>query len=401
MTTKAQGKKPGAFSGLGDMMNMGGFDDIFAPKDANKPTFSLIKAADIQVLPQQRNADEMETEEQTIADLGASILADGLLQPIGLVANADGSWRLIFGERRLRACMLVGHDPIESLCYESLTDEQIQRIQFAENIQRLNLSQINEAQILKNDIDLYGGIEAVMAIRNKSASWISKRLSLLDLPIETTRLLKENITADLEVINAVKQIEKIDPVAAAEAVIELKESAGKKGSNARDTVKKAKEKVKPPKPKTEKAKPVNAENIAKPKDNSFMDAGPVIQIDPDSQSNESEEEQQDFDFNDLEPVPLNALNTIYDFISGRGKDPKLVYKALPKLQREAVEGWLEEFYHAGKECKNLGNAVIQGFRNNKFGDEGYKAYALIAFLNGSEDGVTFNCLDILGTVKPQ
>ena len=58
--------------------------------------------------------------------------------------------------------------------------------------------------------------------------------------------MKENISADLEVINNVRTIEKINPTRAKAVVDELKSGRGK--SNARATVAKAKDEVKPPKP---------------------------------------------------------------------------------------------------------------------------------------------------------
>lgn len=399
MKTNAQGKKPGAFSGLGDMMNMGGLDDIFVPEGAGKPTFSRIKAADIRIMPQQRNSNEMESDEQTLPELAESIKANGLIAPITVVANADGTWRLVCGERRVLACELANYDPVEAMCYESLTQDQIERIQFDENVQRLNLRQINEAKVLQKDLEELGSVEAVMAKRNKNASFISKRLSLLDLPPETRKLITQRITADTEVINTVKQIEKIAPEVAAATIIELKESAGKKGSNARDIAKKAKDTVKPPKPKTEKSKPVNIENIAKPKDQSFKDAGPVKNIAVNG-SDKSEEEQQDFSFIHDEPQHLLILNGIFSSIYEFHKEPKSVYEALAPDQKEAVEDWLRSFYETGITCKNLGNAVIQGFRSSTFSNQGHGAFALIAFLNGGERQIKFNTLDIIGTVKP-
>ncbi len=409
MKNASSKKSKSAFGDLGDMISAGGLENIFAIAGSNKATFSFISAEDIHILPQQRDADEMETEEQKIDELAESIKAEGLIAPIVLVLDKanDGSWRLICGERRVRACALIGHNPIEAMCYESLTDEQIERIQFAENTHRLNLSQINEAKVLKRDIHNLGSIEAVMDFRKKSRSWISKRLSILELPKETTRLLTESITADLEVINTVKQIEKINPEVAAATVIELKSNLGKKGVNARDTANNAKNQVKPP--KKEKPKIINPENVAKPKDTSFMDAGEVVQISPEVETTdilptkndfiEKVEEQQNLEFV-TEVVPIEKLlNNIYDLIYISGNDTKSTFESLPIIQKEAVSDWLRDFYEAGIACKNIGNAVIQGFRTGKFSSESYTAFALVAFLNGAEEGMQFNALNIIGTMK--
>ncbi|MNE37467.1 hypothetical protein D3C80_1313170 [compost metagenome] len=50
-------------------------------------------------------------------------------------------------------------------------------------------------------------------------------------------------------------------------------------------------------------------------------------------------------------------------------------------------------------CQNIALTVMKGFRSASFGDEGHRALALMAFLSGAEEGVTFNLLNILGSAK--
>lgn len=391
--TAKKAKTQGAFGGLGDMLSVGGLDDIIAATGAGKPTFSYIEHSDVQLWLQQRSAQEMETDEQTIAELAENIKAHGVLQPVVLSSLPDGSWRMVCGERRFRANGLAGNTTIPAMCYEGLTEDQITAIQFAENIHRLNLSQINEARVLAGDIERLGSIEAVCEAHNKSRSWVSKRLTLLELPPETARLLTENVTADLEVISSVKQIEKVDKAAAAAVVTELKANRGKKGVNARDTVKNAKDKVKPPKTEKPKGKGgATSDNLALPLERPGTEPGPVRDIDP--------ADMEDGAAGDVAPLaPVAALDKAYVRISTGERSPKQALSDMPAKEREDVTLWLNGFYEAGIECKGLAAAVIKGFQSGSFATSGHGALALAAFLSGGEDGVRFNALDILGCVK--
>lgn len=429
-----------AFSGMADMMNMGDLSSIVEGAGFGQPVFSRIDCAEIKIYKQQRSADEMENDEQKLEELAESIKKRGLLEPIVVCENEDGPepWRLVCGERRLRSAMLAGLEQIPAMCHAKLTEEEINEIQYAENVHRLNLSQLNEASVLKKDLDeLDGDIEKLMAKHNKSRSWISKRLSLLELPPETVRLVKEGITADVEVINAVKQIEKRDPELARETVQELKENAGKKGTNARDIAKKGKDKVKPPKPQAPKKAPANPDNVATPRDESHKENGPVTDVPPATLANDpalqelqqtfaaGAQDEQDDAGNELadalgaagldeqqeqeqEPQrernapalpPVEVLDQAFSLVCHSGADPKMVLSQMAKDDRDGAEDWLHSFYEAGTSAPNLALAVIQGFRNGQFAQEGHGALALVAFLSGGEDGVLFNMLNILGTVK--
>ncbi len=427
-----------AFSGMADMMNMGDLSSIVEGAGFGQPVFSRIDCAEIKIYKQQRSADEMENDEQKLEELAESIKKRGLLEPIVVCENEDGPepWRLVCGERRLRSAMLAGLEQIPAMCHAKLTEEEINEIQYAENVHRLNLSQLNEASVLKKDLDeLDGDIEKLMEKHNKSRSWISKRLSLLELPPETVRLVKEGITADVEVINAVKQIEKRDPELARETVQELKENAGKKGTNARDIAKKGKDKVKPPKPQAPKKAPSNPDNVATPRDESHKENGPVTDVPPATLANDpalqelqqtfaaGAQDEQDDAGNELadalgaagldeqqeqEPQrernapalpPVEVLDQAFSLVCHSGADPKMVLSQMAKDDRDGAEDWLHSFYEAGTSAPNLALAVIQGFRNGQFAQEGHGALALVAFLSGGEDGVLFNMLNILGTVK--
>lgn len=369
----------GAAGGLG-----AGIDALFTNTDAQ---FSLIPLDMIEIKVQIR--EDFEDEENTLADLAASIKARGVLQPILLRSNTNG-YELIAGERRYRASKLAGLEQIPAFIRE-MNDEEADDAQLAENIHRKNLTQIEEAKKIQRDLDKLGSVEAVLEKHQKSRPWLSKMLSLLNLPEQAKRLVAENVSADVEVINTVKTIEKADPVKARALVDDLKKTRGKE--NARDKAAAVKEEVKPSKkPKAAKGEkmPEAKEQggvVATPPDRSHEEPGPVAVF-----SGAKTEGGESFN------VSL-WLNSAYVNVFEHGSDPKMVLMALDDDEKGVVTDWLQDHFDAGRKAKDTGRAVIHGFRFHQFGHEGAGALALVAFLHGAEGGTKFNALNILGCVK--
>jgi ParB family chromosome partitioning protein len=223
-----------------------GIDALFG-NSGNPNEYEInVSLDDIEIEAQVR--EEFEDEENSLIDLGKSLLLCQI-QAIAIRPNHAGKdkpYLLIAGERRYRAARLVGMMELRARVMD-LSDSEAADIQFAENIHRKNLTQIEEAKRIQRDLDKLGSVEAVLEKHNKSRAWLSKILSLLNLPDQAKRLITENVSADLEVINTVKTIEKRDPVAAGALVEELKEGRGK--VNARDKAAQVKDQVKPKKVK--------------------------------------------------------------------------------------------------------------------------------------------------------
>ncbi len=263
-----------AFAGASDFLGAG-VDALFADTGAH---YSLIPIDMIEVKAQIR--ETFEDDENTLEDLAASIKARGVLQPILLRPTEDG-YELIAGERRYRASKLAGLDQIPAYIRE-MTDDEAEDAQMAENIHRKNLTQIEEAKKIQRDLEKLGSIEAVLEKHQKRRPWLSKMMALLDLPEQSKRLVEENVSADVEVINLVKTVEKTDPKKAKALVDDLKTTRGK--ANARKTAQAVKDEVKPKKqatpvdrdPKTTDWINGKADGIvATPKDRSNEEPGEV------------------------------------------------------------------------------------------------------------------------------
>lgn len=168
---------------------------------------------------------EFEDDDNPLQELADDIKARGILQPILVRPIQGGKYELVAGERRVRAAKMAGLKAIPALV-KSMTDEEAEEAQFIENIRRKNLTLQEEAQRIQRDLDACGGdVEAVLQKYGKpksGRSWIYKMRALLNLSEQAQRLISENITADMEVINDVRQIEKVNPAKAKETVDKLK-----------------------------------------------------------------------------------------------------------------------------------------------------------------------------------
>lgn len=120
--------------------------------------------------------------EEELFDLRDSIAEYGVLQPILVKKDRDGSYFLIAGERRLRAARLAGLSKIPALI-KDFDDRDAAFISVVENVQREDLSYIEEAYAYKKLIDDFGLTQGELAARiGKRQSTISNKLRILTLP---------------------------------------------------------------------------------------------------------------------------------------------------------------------------------------------------------------------------
>jgi ParB family transcriptional regulator, chromosome partitioning protein len=359
-----------AFTRTADILGAG-IDALFAEPDAQ---YSLIPLDMIEVKIQIRM--EFEDEENPLSDLANSIKVHGVLQPIVIRQSSTG-YILVAGERRYHASILAGLDSIPAIIRD-MTDEEAEDAQLAENIHRKNLTQIEEALKIQRDLDRLGSVEAVLEKHQKSRPWLSKMLSLLNLPEQAKRLVNENVSADVEIITAVKTIEKHNPEKAKALVDDLKITRGKE--NARDKVAVVKDEVKPSK-KTQKTKNEQREQITESKGQ-----GSEVGIFADAKvTSES-----------LETVLADAYMNICE----NGLNPQTVLEAMNETKKANIEVWLRSFYDLGKQDTDTIRSVVKGVRSRQFSGAGNGALALVAYLHGAGRENGFSVLNILNDVRP-
>ena len=130
-------------------------------------------------------------DKERLAELADSIRAKGLVQPI-LVRPQQGAsnrYQLIAGERRWRAAQLAQLHVIPAIIRE-MGDEEAHELALIENVQRADLSAVEEAEGYRQLIDNFGYTqEQLSEIIGKSRSHIANLLRLLTLPQEVSQLV--------------------------------------------------------------------------------------------------------------------------------------------------------------------------------------------------------------------
>lgn len=133
-------------------------------------------------------------DEEKINELAESIRSHGILQPIIVRKNGD-VYEIVAGERRYRAIKRLGIKYIPAII-KKLDDKQSASIAIIENIQRENLTAIEEANAYKKIMDLDNVTQEQLAGRlGKSQSTIANKIRLLNLPeIIQQAVLNKNIS---------------------------------------------------------------------------------------------------------------------------------------------------------------------------------------------------------------
>jgi len=137
----------------------------------------------INAIRPNRNQPRMEFNHESLTELAQSIKENGLIHPI-VVREIEEGYEIIAGERRFRACMLLGYERIPAIINE-INELKSAEIALIENIQREDLTAIEEARAYRLLLDEYEMTQENMARRvGKSQSSIANKLRLLTLPIE-------------------------------------------------------------------------------------------------------------------------------------------------------------------------------------------------------------------------
>lgn len=129
--------------------------------------------------------------DEALNDLASSIREHGVFQPI-IVKKSIKGYEIIAGERRVRASKLAGLEKIPAII-RNLNDEQMMEIALLENLQRENLSAIEEAVAYKSMIEKLSLTQEQLSTKvGKSRSHITNILGLLRLPEEVQKMVSNN-----------------------------------------------------------------------------------------------------------------------------------------------------------------------------------------------------------------
>lgn len=131
-------------------------------------------------------------DDETLAELAASIKEVGILQPIVVRRAGDGAYELVAGERRLRAAKLAGLATVPVVLRDS-GDSELLREALIENIHREDLNPIELAEAFRQLLEDLGLKQESLAERvGVSRSHIANTIRLLSLPLEVQQLLADD-----------------------------------------------------------------------------------------------------------------------------------------------------------------------------------------------------------------
>jgi ParB family chromosome partitioning protein len=160
----------------------------------NADSASAIRPSAVRNVPVDRvdanpNQPRLAFDQTTLDELTASVREHGVLQPILVRPHSAGRYELVAGERRWRAAKAAGLATIPALI-EEIDDETALEIAVIENLQREDLSPMDEALIYDKMIRQHGySIRRLAQKLGKDKGYLENRLRLADAPPEIRELV--------------------------------------------------------------------------------------------------------------------------------------------------------------------------------------------------------------------
>jgi ParB family chromosome partitioning protein len=249
------GKKRGLGRGLDALLGQAAASAVAEPEAPEAPAEKAVRTLPVDSLKPNRLQPRTYFEETAIEDLTASIRSQGVVQPLVVTPETDGSYSIIAGERRWRAARRAGLEEVPVVVREGLDDRARLELALVENLQRSDLNPIEEAEAYQALQEKFNLSQEEVATRvGKGRPTIANSLRLLRLPEEVLELLREGrLTAG--------QARPLLGLASREAQIELAERAVREGLSARDLERLTAAPAEPANPK-KPARPVDVHTAA-------------------------------------------------------------------------------------------------------------------------------------------
>jgi len=164
-----------------------GIDALLGGDGPEESPITEVAVSDLQPNPEQpRRA----FDEDALRELAESIRGKGVLQPILAEEARDGRYIIVAGERRVRAARLAGLERVPVLLRQ-FTDEEKLEIALIENVQREDLSPLEEARAYKRLMELGNASQEQVAQKvGKDRTTIANTIRLLKLPADAQSALE-------------------------------------------------------------------------------------------------------------------------------------------------------------------------------------------------------------------
>jgi len=220
--------------------------DVLLPQSPVRTT-ALVELDLDQIQPNPLQP-RLQFEPGKLQELAASIKENGVLQPI-VVRGSGGGYEIVVGERRWRAARQIGLERIPAIV-QHVSDEKMLELALVENIQRDELSPIEEGQAYQLLADQFALTHEEIAQRvGRSRTAVTNSLRLLRLPsFIQAKVMNEEMS--MGHARALIPLSRKDQLHLAEKIVAH-------GLSVRETERRAKLCLEPPKPRTPAAKDPN------------------------------------------------------------------------------------------------------------------------------------------------
>ncbi len=131
-----------------------GLDSLISMDDVPAAGTSAINDIDLNLITPNPDQPRRDFDEESIAELAASIRELGIIQPLSLRKTGPNAYQIIAGERRYRAAKLAGLQKVPAYI-RTVSDTELTEMALIENIQREDLNPIEIALTLRKLIDQY------------------------------------------------------------------------------------------------------------------------------------------------------------------------------------------------------------------------------------------------------
>jgi ParB family chromosome partitioning protein len=221
--------------------------DALIEKEEEAP--APIQSLPLDQLKPNRFQPRTQFDDAAIEELAASIKTQGVVQPLVVSPDQDGTYTIVAGERRWRASRRAGLETVPVVVRQVTDDREMLELALVENLQRSDLNVLEEAEAYLSLQEKFGLSQEDIATRvGKARTTVTNALRLLRLPDEVQELLREGrLTAG--------QARPLLGLPSREAQLALADRALREGLTARDLERLCTESIREPAREKPKKKP--------------------------------------------------------------------------------------------------------------------------------------------------
>ncbi len=208
-----------------------GLEALFSQDESSTNESNQLK---IEKIIARKDQPRKTFKEEALKELAESIKEHGILQPLLVRPYKDDLYELIAGERRYRAAIILGLEEVPVVVKE-MEDNTVMEAALIENLQREDLSPVEEAFAFKEMIEKYSYTQEQLAAKiGKSRAYIANAVRILNLPeeillmVEDGRLSAGHARAILSVKDKGQQMKLASKIVESGLSVRESEGAGKK-----------------------------------------------------------------------------------------------------------------------------------------------------------------------------